>query len=448
MKVLIATLGEAPGIITEAIDLLRSEDILIDKVFLIHTADSGIKEAFYYLKSHINTFPDYNGKISVDVIPISDYEDVMSSKAIEELIKSTKKVFEFHKTDDIYVCISGGRKSMSTILALFSQIYSAKKVFHIVAPEDIEKKWIDIRHMDENGKNRFFHPSVSKLRSVSLPIESITSLWLQEKKADVLFNRCNYASAGEIYKDLKEYLSEPREIEIKQLIAEGYHNWDNFRFEDVTPKIEEVLNKIERFKKLLDKKDALEKHLNILKVISNGKDYVESIKSFDYFKNISLFFYSKAERYAENEIYDLGILSLYRITELISQHRLAVKGIDTENVSNEVRGKYNNSFKGLKKEILDAEAEIPDKIGLFDSWLLLSVMKDELFAGMNEEKLKAELRKLNGKLSIRNRLWIEHRNSIGNMNEFNDLKKFTKGWLEKRIPDLEKEKIAFRFITF
>jgi len=445
MELLIASFGESPGIVTEAIDILLDKGINIEKVILITTKDSDIKEGAEFIKRHTHQYNTYQGRISVDVKTVEEFEDIITDNAIERFIKITKEIFSFHKKEDTYVCISGGRKNMSTLLALLAQIYKAKILFHIIPPQEIEKKWEDLRPLQSypDEINKFLHPDISQIKFVPLPLQPLISPWMQEKTADEFFNQSDYSAAAKIYRILREEISDPRRIEIKELLSWSYLNWDLFNFSKAKQKLEEVVKRIKQYNHfLIDKIEHLQNQCLILSTLNRNKEFTENIKDNQYFENIVLSLFSKAQRYTQSGIYDQAILCLYRILELISQNRLALKGMDTKKVKENIRNKYKEKFAKLKKEITGASSEIPEKIALLDSWILLAVMGDTLFGN------KKELKKLYEKTNIRNKLWIIHGYSVGKKKEFSKLEEYVHKWLEKLIENFDKKLKIFDFLIF
>lgn len=60
-KLLLATLGESPSVVTEAIDQLRANGIEIGPVVLLTTKDTDTQRAFNLLSEHLPRY--YGGKV-------------------------------------------------------------------------------------------------------------------------------------------------------------------------------------------------------------------------------------------------------------------------------------------------------------------------------------------------------------------------------------------------
>lgn len=183
-KLLIATLGTAPAVITEAIDLLAAEEILIDGVKLLRTQDKDVENAFNLLAEHL----PLHDKISwIESVPISAYDDVDKPESAVEFTQQACQVLKTYRDAgyELYVSIAGGRKAMSALLALAVQFYGAKRLFHIWAPPWIEEegeisKLRDLRDYPDR-LNEKLHPPLNVPESdhprlVDLPFIGLFSL--------------------------------------------------------------------------------------------------------------------------------------------------------------------------------------------------------------------------------------------------------------------------------
>lgn len=138
-KILIATLGTTPAVITEAIDLLAERGLMPDGAWLFATEDKDVRDSYKLLEKHIK---EYYGISWVQDFPIGTYGDVDTSDAALEFMKSACGRLKNCRDASYrcYVCIAGGRKAMSALLALAVQFYGAERLFHIWVPPWVEEK--------------------------------------------------------------------------------------------------------------------------------------------------------------------------------------------------------------------------------------------------------------------------------------------------------------------
>jgi CRISPR-associated protein Csx14 len=160
-NILVATLGTSPGVITEAMDLLIEEGCQPDGVILLKTQNDRVKQSYDLLYEHIRSYYEMNWIRAVDIENYGD--DIDTTEATKEFMLKACLILKNYKKKGIkcYVCIAGGRKTMSALLTQAVQFYGAERLFHIWAPKGIEDKG-EIqkirRPLDEEGiKN--LHPN-------------------------------------------------------------------------------------------------------------------------------------------------------------------------------------------------------------------------------------------------------------------------------------------------
>jgi len=176
-KLLIATLGTAPAVITEAIDLLTEQNLRPDGVRLLTTQDSDVQESLNLLLGHL---PAHESISWVEPMPIAAYGDVDTPDAAVEFMQVACRLLKTYRDAGyrLFVSIAGGRKAMSALLALAVQFYGAERLFHVWVPPWIEaegeitnlRKWKDF----PDKINKALHPPLDveesdRPRIVDLP---------------------------------------------------------------------------------------------------------------------------------------------------------------------------------------------------------------------------------------------------------------------------------------
>lgn len=136
-KLLIATLGTSPAVITEAIDLLTEQGVRPDGAQLLVTQDSDVQESCNLLLKHL---PSHDGISWVELVPIATYGDVDTAEAAVEFMQVACRLLKTYRDAGyrLFVSIAGGRKAMSALLALAVQFYGAERLFHVWVPPWIE----------------------------------------------------------------------------------------------------------------------------------------------------------------------------------------------------------------------------------------------------------------------------------------------------------------------
>ncbi len=172
-KVLLATLGESPAVVTEAIDRLRADGVHIDYVVILTTQDTDARDALSLLREHL---PDYyDGKVTLLEPPILEaFYDVDSDTAALEFMNQACAVLRDYRKKgwEVYASIAGGRKAMSALLTLAVQFYGARRLFHVLVDDPVleeEGHISKLRNKSKEEQERALHPPVDQIKLVNLP---------------------------------------------------------------------------------------------------------------------------------------------------------------------------------------------------------------------------------------------------------------------------------------
>jgi CRISPR-associated protein Csx14 len=226
-KVLLATLGETPVVVTEAIDRLKIDGIRIDYVVILTTKDTDAQDALALLSEHIPVY--YNNEVCLfDARVLDTFYDVDTDEAALEFMKQTCAALRDYrkKNWEIYTCIAGGRKVMSALLALAVQFYGANMLFHILVsdPEIEEKGNISkLKNIPTEHHNRIFHPHIDKIKIIRMPFVGLFPL----------------------LDDLLSALNEKPERPEMQKLLEQNNLWEGGRITELGRRILEILESVE-----------------------------------------------------------------------------------------------------------------------------------------------------------------------------------------------------------
>jgi len=170
-NVLIATLGESPAVVTEAIDSLNRRGIKIGIVVLLTTSDASAKKSVDLLCNHI--LIHYQGSYAVSS-SIHAYRDVDSDEAAIEFMTQACSILRQYrlKGDNVYVCIAGGRKTMAALMTLAVQIHGATELFQVLVDDpELEEKGsiMSLIHLPREEQKDILHPDPSKVKVIRLP---------------------------------------------------------------------------------------------------------------------------------------------------------------------------------------------------------------------------------------------------------------------------------------
>lgn len=182
-KLLIATLGTSPAVVTEAVDLLTEQGCQPDGVVLLMTQDYDVREAYELLATHL---AQHDSLAWIEPVSIGQYGDVDSPEAAAEFMEEACRILKTYRDAGhrLYVSIAGGRKAMSALLALAVQFYGAERLFHIWVPPWLEERGeiAQLRRLPEEDRIQQLHPRLDtddRPRLVDLPFIGLFP-WLED----------------------------------------------------------------------------------------------------------------------------------------------------------------------------------------------------------------------------------------------------------------------------
>jgi len=182
-KLLIATLGTSPAVVTEAVDLLTKQNCRPDGVILLRTEDPDVREADELLATHL---PQHDNLTRVDSVSIRQYGDVDTPEAAVKFMEEACSILKTYRYAGyrLFVNIAGGRKAMSALLTLAVQFYGAERLFHIWVPPWLEEEGeiAQLRNLPEDVRIQRLHPSLNtedRPRLVDLPFIGLFP-WLED----------------------------------------------------------------------------------------------------------------------------------------------------------------------------------------------------------------------------------------------------------------------------
>lgn len=171
-NVLLSSLGLSPAVVTETIDSLENTGIQINTVVLLSTSNERIINTYVPLLQ--DDFIDtYQGKIELIPAPIAS-DDIWTAQDNLDFIKLATTFLNTYRKrgDNVYVSIAGGRKTMSAAMAIVAQLFGAKGLYHVLVPEEIERKRLDYEELRDSSEARrdALHPDVQLMELVSIPV--------------------------------------------------------------------------------------------------------------------------------------------------------------------------------------------------------------------------------------------------------------------------------------
>lgn len=304
---------------------------------------------------------------------------------------------------------------------------------------------IDVLYVDSQfgwilGKSK---PGTERIVRLSNPFDVFGEF--EEKQGIELFNSHNYPVAAALLNRLCSKVSDPRRFEVEYILARGYGAWDSFQYKEAFERLSDVQKRLKRYRIFSSKISQLEKHIDVLKMLKrNGtRSHFELLKDKNFSETLMIDMFWNAERRAYQGRYDDGIVRLYRLLELISQARLAVKYNINTNDAEVSSQRVREDFTRLAEALYGYAKNLPKKIGLMDGWLLLFTMKDKVIGPLHN---LPDLKKFMDKLLPRNELMIEHMNHPGKSVKYKEFRRSVLPWIKATVADFDARLKDQRFI--
>lgn len=259
----------------------------------------------------------------------------------------------------------------------------------------------------------------------------------------------DYVSASEIFKQLMTKTTDikrHKDLKILYHLSSGYEHWDNLEFKegykDFARLIEYMEGQISKHGHciLSNQLKSLQHQKVLLKRLGyefENKVNYEIVRDLDSVMALVMTIYRSAMRRKKQEKYDMAVLLLYRLLEIISQRRLAVNKINyedpcfTEYFSEVDYVDFKLSFNKLKNRVFDDHRTYkPPRrhITLIDGYFILATVDDSL---LRNYKNIPFLKELYGYCKVRNQSVFAHGYKVIGEEEFNGIHQFVKGLLYK-----------------
>lgn len=295
----------------------------------------------------------------------------MDLATVYDAIKSVIKPYYGKR---IAIDLSRGKRVMSAGLAVVGAFYYCDLVY-------IDEDW--------DGEARDGIPLTEELVVVRNPFKIMGEL--EMNYARELFNRNNFQAAGDIYDALLNKVQDPRAAQVHATYAKGFGHWDLFNYSAALMHLRESEAKAKQFfVELSLNKGNLTAITELSEIQNRPGRLIDALKEENTAKRLFCDVYANALRRADNKRYDEAIARLYRGIEIVSQHRLAKRGIDSAapdyaqpHLAQAVEG-----FRTASEKAYGMRKEPPHAIALLDGHLLLYALGDDLWSGKSPEELR------------------------------------------------------------
>ena len=327
----------------------------------------------------------------------SNFEKILvNGSKPDETYESIKKYVS--SWSRMCVDISGGKKAMTGGAAIAAAFLNLDILYNDYDIYDVEL--------------RMPEPGSEFLNKLNNPFD--TSQDVLEHIGTELFNNSDFFNAGIMFEKAAEVAVNPLRFEILLHLSKAYHNWDSFEFASARQSFETALAKMKQYHIDLGfDNNALQHHKKILSILEgvHKHKYMDALRNLDTTKALVYTCYTSALRMECHGRFTDGVLRLYRCCEMMAQHRLAQRDIETSNVdTGNINKHVIEEFQKIKADILSKRSKkninpssisMNNRIGLFDDYLLLYAMNDKLALNIN-------LQQIFSAIEARNKSYVEH----------------------------------------
>lgn len=346
-----------------------------------------------------------NLKPSQYIVDIVNYEN-MDVAEVYDKIRSKLSLFIGKK---VFMDLTRGKRILSVGAGIVGAFFGFDLVY-------IDEEWID----DIKRGN----PGTEKLVLVKNPFEVFGDLELKEARN--FFDHYNYGAALALYGRIKQKIIDPRKVEIEEYLSEAYMHWNSFNFKAALVKLNQAYTKSQQYSIPLP--DNLSKNLRALEILADSKGKDQEL--FDL--HIILDLYANALRKSEVGLFEDAISRLYRVIEIIGQHRLKSHGIETGNPN---ILQYEVNYKTATKEIYGFEKILPKEVGLKDGYILLYILQDFIIKTYSLQDLK----EMFGIIRARDMSIIAHGMQLAGEKVFVNLNNLAKAFIKTLCDNYHKD---------
>lgn len=230
---------------------------------------------------------------------------------------------------------------------------------------------------------------------------------LEAAEARHLYVDHDYEGAQRIFADLAERVPEPEKSRYATYaaLARGYAAWDVFNWYETKDALADVLNSLNSCDVLHTERPRLEaQYAMVQQLAADNADLTRKetllpvLRDMDRVLPLLGTLYANALRRADQGRYDMAAMFLYRCLELMSQHRLAVWGLRTEEPDyRPLRRRIPDidaRYQRVEEVLFDNTRGIPHwkrGITLFNGYMLLTALDDPLVQGYDITRFRERI---------------------------------------------------------
>lgn len=451
---LILMVGSSPEPLILTISILKPE-----KVFFIYTREFEKNMERIIAETVLAQRPTQIDKPSQPI----DSSDITE---IYRLIKDCWKRWHqpaSEKGKKIVVDITGGKKSMVGGAAMAAALLN-----------------IPVTYVDYESYNKELRrpePGSEYLRFLPNPLVTLGEV--KKERAVSLFNHADYGQAAQLFCEIIDDLRGPQaqalylQMETYFDLANAYHDWDNLDFIGAYHHLSSVINKIEKgfVMELEHSLSHLQRQKSILEILQDnqqqeralhnlvqngdlktyrqrvGELFFSLLQRSDFSQHLILTLLASASRIADRQQYSDAVMRLYRVLELVAQHRLALRGIQTDRprLSSGDLQRVAAVLREMDRRGTEERFLRGEPMGILQSYIVLYALGDDVWQ-TEQGKEKMNINQFEQYTSIRNNLLAAHQNQRATEADYKRLYHFVERFVERVIPSFAERLREHQFI--
>ena len=382
--------------------ILLIKSINPDKVYFI-----GTKE---FKKNFLDKILEKTGlRASQFIVDVIDYEGMDVAEAYKEI----RHHLDRFSNKKVIMDLTRGKRILDVGAGIVGAFFGFDLVY-------IDEDW--------NDDIKRGIPGSERLEVLRNPFDVFGDL--EGEEARELFNNHDYYAAKYFFERLRNRIADPRKIEVNELLSEAYSFWSSFNFRAALEVFEKMLDKKKQYNIKLEEEN-IKSNYEALKILNSENPDKPQETSDDFAIHLMADLYNNAKRRAESGRYEDAVNRLYRLIELVSQHRLSKHGID---VSNPELAKYEEEYNEITRRINGESRQIPSQIGVRDGHIMLYILEDIIW----KNKSFKDLKKFSGNLSVRDTSIVAHGLQLVGRKAYENLKSIAKDFMQEISKDIGK----------
>ena len=359
-RFLISLLGFSPQPVILFIRAIKPE-----KVLFLHSEET---------ESYLDVIQKWTGLKLTQVV-----REMVDSSDPTGVYVAIKKFVASKNPREVLLDITGGKKAMVGGAAMAGNLLGVDTGY-----VDYERYLPDERQPEPGSE----YPNILKN-----PLSVLGDIELG--KAKEAFNQYNFSRCLDILNCLEERIEDIGEIRKFKSLAETYVEVDAFNFSKALALVDDFMRRYGEDRRLVEI-EKVQATRDVLSVLVDDKHS-------DHGTYGCINCYFSGDRFGERSLFDVAVFMMYRTIEMVLAFTLKESGIDPSDPVYPP-GITTDIFNRKLKEVFEKdyyEKDLPRKIGLMDSAILLSIMDHPVMKTLSLKELK-------GIINLRNESRFTH----------------------------------------